>query len=555
MQLAAIGRDGAMERAGPGVTGAEGRRLSIGRPDSTEWYHNGDGGIEQGMTLDTRPEGTGKVKVAFDISGGDLAPSLEGQTLLFSGNDGPVFRYDGLFARDTRSRNLPARLSLSGNTLAWEIDDAGAMYPVTVDPLVTQVKILNASNQKDNDLFGGSVAVSGSTAVVGAYGAGSGGSDRGEAYVFTIGPAPAYTGIAPVTGANTGPVAVTITGNNFDSVPVVKLKKAGETDITATGVVLTGSTTIGCTFDLTGAATGAWDVEITNPDGKSVTGANAFTVTLPTPPVDTGTGSGPGSDSGSESGDTPGTPGVQIVAIAGPLHAGERSTVAIASRSDTPLPGPVQVIEITVVPAGDTGEAMFTVRPVDPVDAVRLPGNPPAAYIGIAMYWAREDAVREAGIRFTVPESWLAERGIDPATVVMMRYHDGVWTALPTRLVSQGGGICTYVATTPGFSYFAVTRNATTAAVTTPGRAAATPSAPVTGAVTPAAPPQPAAKLAETAWPVPTATTAVPPAPPAEIPALPVVGIAAGSAGLLAGAVIVRRWWIHRQNPALFEEC
>ena len=48
-----------------------------------------------------------------------------------------------------------------------------------------QVKILSAPDKGDNDLFGYSVAVSGDVAVVGAYHADSGGTDRGQAYVFS----------------------------------------------------------------------------------------------------------------------------------------------------------------------------------------------------------------------------------------------------------------------------------------------------------------------------------------------------------------------------------
>jgi hypothetical protein len=48
-----------------------------------------------------------------------------------------------------------------------------------------EVKILSASDQADNDYFGWSVAVSGDTVVVGAYAADSGGTYRGQAYVFS----------------------------------------------------------------------------------------------------------------------------------------------------------------------------------------------------------------------------------------------------------------------------------------------------------------------------------------------------------------------------------
>ena len=59
---------------------------------------------------------------------------------------------------------------------------------------VTEVKKLTASDAQDNDRFGVSVAVSGDTAVVGAYYEDAEGSNAGAAYVF--GPAPAVGGIA-----------------------------------------------------------------------------------------------------------------------------------------------------------------------------------------------------------------------------------------------------------------------------------------------------------------------------------------------------------------------
>ena len=45
---------------------------------------------------------------------------------------------------------------------------------------------LTASDAQFNDQFGQSVAVSGDTAVVGAFGEDAGGSDAGAAYVFDL---------------------------------------------------------------------------------------------------------------------------------------------------------------------------------------------------------------------------------------------------------------------------------------------------------------------------------------------------------------------------------
>ena len=60
-----------------------------------------------------------------------------------------------------------------------------------------QVQKLTASDTGDDDYFGRSVAISGDTVVVGAWGEnGAGGDDRGAAYVFErneAGPAPQPT--------------------------------------------------------------------------------------------------------------------------------------------------------------------------------------------------------------------------------------------------------------------------------------------------------------------------------------------------------------------------
>ena len=47
-----------------------------------------------------------------------------------------MLRYSGLHAFDSTGRALPAQFELDGRTLLLRVDDRGARYPVTVDPLV-----------------------------------------------------------------------------------------------------------------------------------------------------------------------------------------------------------------------------------------------------------------------------------------------------------------------------------------------------------------------------------------------------------------------------------
>jgi hypothetical protein len=54
-----------------------------------------------------------------------------------------------------------------------------------------------------------------------------------------------------------------------------------------------------------------------------------------------------------------------------------------------------------------------------------------------------------------------------------------------------------------------------------------------------------------------TTTTTVPPVSYPESPEFPTLWIVfgvAGFTGVILGIVVIRRWWIHRQNPALFRK-
>jgi cysteine-rich repeat protein len=89
-------------------------------------------------------------------------------------------------------------MEVRGEELLLRVDDAGARYPIVVDPFVQQAK-LTASDGAIFDNFGWSVAVSGDTVVVGAKGADIGANaNRGAAYVF-VKPGSGWTTTATFT--------------------------------------------------------------------------------------------------------------------------------------------------------------------------------------------------------------------------------------------------------------------------------------------------------------------------------------------------------------------
>jgi uncharacterized protein (DUF2345 family) len=172
----------------------EGNRVEYERGGVQEWYVNGPLGLEQGFTLARAPMAEGQrskggaergpLTVALRMSGGWQAQvEVGGRGAVLRGGEREELGYRGLVAQDAQGRELRAWMEVRGEELLLRVDDAGARYPIVVDPFVQQAK-LTASDGAPVDQFGISVAVSGDTVVVGAPSASGGGFDPGAAYVF-----------------------------------------------------------------------------------------------------------------------------------------------------------------------------------------------------------------------------------------------------------------------------------------------------------------------------------------------------------------------------------
>jgi hypothetical protein len=177
----------ALRLAGPRI---QQNRVSYSAASASEWYANGPLGLEQGFTISRRPVGSSSAPLVVAVSvSGSLRPSLDraGTSMLLSSARGrAMLRYGQLSVLDTLGRTLEARLALRPGRLAIVIDDRGARYQLTVDAtIVNQSRHLYASDAASNDEFGYSVATDGPTIVVGAPYAAAGGKQSGEAYVFT----------------------------------------------------------------------------------------------------------------------------------------------------------------------------------------------------------------------------------------------------------------------------------------------------------------------------------------------------------------------------------
>jgi hypothetical protein len=150
---------------------AEGGRVAYAWDDQlTEWYVNDRRGVEHGYTVHARPAAaSGRLALALAIRGGlDPVVSADGRDVRFvDATGGVALSYAGLAVLDADGKALAAGWELSGGELRLEVDDNGARYPLTIDP-IAQVAYLKASNTDAGDFFGVAVSVSGDTVVVGA---------------------------------------------------------------------------------------------------------------------------------------------------------------------------------------------------------------------------------------------------------------------------------------------------------------------------------------------------------------------------------------------------
>ena len=182
----------------PAVTAAGQRLTYQWAAGVQEWFVNDQRGLEHGFTLTERPPEISNFKFEisepasqiaapgsqlsnykFQISNplaftlavrGDLRAALSGDAQgvrFLDGHGATVLTYSGLKVWDADGKTLPSRFETAGAGVRLLVDERGARYPLTIDPIAQQA-YLKAENTGAGDAFGYSVAVSGDTVVVGA---------------------------------------------------------------------------------------------------------------------------------------------------------------------------------------------------------------------------------------------------------------------------------------------------------------------------------------------------------------------------------------------------
>lgn len=134
----AFGRAGAMRPLARTAPTAERSSVRYAHGEAfVEWYENRPEGLEQGFTLAARPEGEGALRIEADVRhAGEARVEDGGSSLRWTHEGKPTFACSGLVAFDADGARLPAHFEKASGGAAIVVDDAGARYPVTVDPVL-----------------------------------------------------------------------------------------------------------------------------------------------------------------------------------------------------------------------------------------------------------------------------------------------------------------------------------------------------------------------------------------------------------------------------------
>ena len=250
LALARVGRGDDLQAVGPAVLSPDRNRIDYERPGLSEWFSNEPQGLEHGLVID-RVAGDGRLSIEIEVSGTlRVALTEDGQAVRFTATDDRrVLRYSAVHVTDALGRDLAARMEAFNRAgergVRIVVDDLDAVYPVTVDPILTGATVRWDGEQAGAHL-GEQVATAGdvngdgfSDVIVGVPLYDNGQTDEGRAYVFYgsaagVSPTPDWTMEVNQASAQYGYAVATagdVNGDGFSDVIVgAPLYDSGLTD-------------------------------------------------------------------------------------------------------------------------------------------------------------------------------------------------------------------------------------------------------------------------------------------------------------------------------------
>ena len=166
------------------------RHLTTQEGVVVEWWKSEARGFEVGWTIAQRPAGDGPLRLALALEcPWPVETSADGDRLVFQDPAGTGWRMvcDGLIAYDAAGRTLPARMLAANGRLTISVEDAGAAYPIVIDPWLYGDKVLGikANDSATGGRFGARLAACGDILVVAGKEPTNSGSFDGEVYIMS----------------------------------------------------------------------------------------------------------------------------------------------------------------------------------------------------------------------------------------------------------------------------------------------------------------------------------------------------------------------------------
>ncbi len=162
------------------IASSSGTEVSFDWGDVTEWYRQSGEGVEHGYTVEGPVAAGSELVVRVDVGAGHPA-LVDGQTVLIERPNGSDLWYRGLFAFDADGTDLPASMRVVDAAIELRVDTAGAVYPITIDPVITEDQKVSTG---ETGLLGYDVDVDGNRMVASAPFSDLAATDAGAVNVY-----------------------------------------------------------------------------------------------------------------------------------------------------------------------------------------------------------------------------------------------------------------------------------------------------------------------------------------------------------------------------------
>ena len=167
--LRGIGYGDALQTVPSAAPRLDANRVLYHHPGVLEWYANGPAGLEQGFTVKARPRGSGGQPLTLSVmmigAGMSMTGARNSELRLGSGRGSLV--YGGVSASDASGRPLRAWLAPTRGGVLLRVDTTGARYPVRIDPLFQQTKLIAEGESRYETKGSLSISADGNTILAG----------------------------------------------------------------------------------------------------------------------------------------------------------------------------------------------------------------------------------------------------------------------------------------------------------------------------------------------------------------------------------------------------